>query len=155
MKRFTQFINETAHDNFKRLHQLGLANIEINIENLDDDDSSQHIIDSIKNDVDEVSSTSLGKDIMKISGQISSDIILLLIYLVDGSILQVDTYYQTGPSYSNRDYSRLFIKSTKGEFDVVLKEEGDRNSEEDLWSQALEDYSSVLIAIMKLSKPYL
>jgi len=147
-----QFINETAHDNFKRLHQLGLANIEINIENLDDD--SQDTIDSIKNDVDEVS-TIFGKDIMKISGQISTDIILLLIYLVDGSIIQVDAYYQTGPSYSNRDYCRLFIKSNKGEFDVVLKEEDDDSEEEDSWLQALEDYNSVLIAIMKLSKPYL
>jgi hypothetical protein len=143
-----------SHDNFKRLHQLGLANREINIENLDGDPMSDHIIDSIKNDADEVSNM-FGKDIIKIDGQISTDITMLLIYLADGSVIQLDAHYQTGPGYSNRDYSRLFIKSNNGEFDVVLREEGARNSEEDMWLTALEDYNSVLVAIMKLAKPYL
>ena len=143
-----------SRDNFTRLHQLGLADAKIEIENLDGDQYTDHNIQAIDSDAREWTDQA-GRRIASVEGQLNSDIVMLIITLSDGSIIQIDTFYETGPGYSKRDYSNMFVKSSKGEFNVELKKMGSRRDDEDPWMESLEYTGSIIQSTMNLAKRYL
>ena len=147
---------ESYHDKFRRLHQLGLAEPQINIQTLDGDESwAGDQARQLSIEAKEWSD-SKGRQIVRIEGQLGSEVAMLLIELSDGSIIQLDNFYHIGPGSSARDYCRLFIKSERGEFDIDVKKEGrEVYSDDDLWMYMLEQTGSILRSVMTIAKPYL
>lgn len=148
-----------SRDNFTRLHQLGLADAKIEIENLDGDQYTAHQIQAIEADARAWTDWD-DRRIVSVEGQLNSDIIMLIITLSDGSIIQIDTFYETGPGYSNRDYANMFVKNRANrEFNIELKKMGKRGysraDDEDLWMESLEDTGSIIKSTMHFAKRYL
>ena len=148
-----------SRDNFTRLHQLGLADTKIEIENLDGDQYTDHQIKAIEADARAWTDWD-DRKIVSVEGQLNSDIIMLIITLSDGSIIQIDTFYETGPGYSNRDYANMFVKNRANrEFNIELKKMGKRGysraDDEDLWMESLEDTGSIIKSTMHFAKRYL
>ena len=141
---------ESYHDKFRRLHQLGLAEPQINIQTLDGDESwagdqANHLAKEAADWTDR-----MGHSIVRINGQLSEEISMLVIELSDGSIVELDARYHIGPpGISGRDYCRIFIKSSRGEFNI------DYTHEDDRYIELLADTGSILRSVMTIAKPYL